>query len=457
MTPRMNWFRMLLHFAGVILLAMPAAAQEKVANVSGPDAGPELLTRCATVSLVTTSGWLSPGLLAERLQNRDEFRNAGLKLVAAEEAADVRVTVSDEFDEQHGFNSIAALGERDAFIHAVRTRDQRTASNTVSAFGFYEGMVASAIVDTLHQLCPAVMTAARMRGSALATLDPAVVDALQRGHTLAVDSFTYLDDAAFVRKLAARPEIKAWNIVVSADHGNADLRLHIGRLSNSRTWHCELYDRTQRLLWMHSAGALTEEHAVNGIIDGLIEQIGRYRESPGSVRTPRQYENNRVRRGSWHARLITGDFNTTLQPMDITVDGEHFIARDVLGRDVYAIAAEDLEDVDHSTVRDAVYQLPPPTMLVNLLSEEFNNPGDADPRGVVVTISGLMASIGAYCASAGGLSAFLLPFGARQHFIEIAWKDGEVHYTAMFQLSGRDAGRLLDATRTLIASEKTPH
>lgn len=450
-----NWFAKLLRFAGVIWIALAAAlaaAQSDVPADSVPDVSP-LLTRCATVSMTSKSGWLSPGILADKLRDRDEFRNAGLKLVAPDEPADIRLTITDDADERSGFHSVSLGSDHGAYIRAVRTRDGRTAAGSILALGSYEGMVAGAVIDTLHQLCPAVMRVDRVRGSVLETPDPVVIDELRYGHSLAIDSFTYLDDESFSRRLAARPEVKAWGLAVSPGLADADLRLEIRRLRNSSTWQCQLFDRSHRLLWMHSAGALTEEHAITGIIDGLINQIARYRETPARTRAaspgPR-----RVRQGVWPARLITDDFRTTLQPMEITVDGEHFIARDVLGRQAFTIGADELEDVDHSTVRDAVFQLPPPTYLMNRLADEGEADRTSDPRVVAAIIATLGATIGTYCASAGALTAALLPFRARQHFIEIAWKDGDVERTAMFQLSGHDAGRLLDATRGLIESGK---
>jgi hypothetical protein len=450
-----HWFAKLLRFAGVILVALVpavAAAQNEVPADSGPSISP-LLTRCATVSMTSKSGWLSPGILADKLRDRDEFRNAGLKLVAPDESADIQLTITDEVDERVGFRSASAGGDHDAYIRAVRTRDGRAASGSVPALGSYEGMVAGAVIDTLHQLCLAVMRTDRVRGSVLQTPDPAVADELRHGHSLAIDSFTYLDDESFSRRLAARSEVKAWGLAVSPKLADADLRLEIRRLRNSSTWQCQLFDRSHRLLWMHSAGALTEEHAIAGIIDGLIDQIARYRETTARARAASAHP-SRIRQGVWPARLITGDFRTTLQPMEVTVDGEHFIARDVLGRQAFTIGADELEDVDHSTVRDAVFQLPPPTYLMNRLADESDAERTSDPRVVAAIIATIGATIGAYCVSAGALTAALLPFRARQHFIEIAWKDGDVERTAMFQLSGRDAGRLLDATRGLIESGK---
>jgi hypothetical protein len=452
---RSNWFRMLLRFAGVIVFALPAGlwAQDQAPPAPVRGVAP-LLTRCATVSMKSTSGWLSLGILADKLRERAEFQNAGLKLLEPGEMADVQLTITDEVDEGRDFRNTRVPSSPEAILRALRTADGRTAERSVVGMGAYEGIVTGTIIEVLHELCPAVMMPERIRGSVLEALDPAVVEQLRQGHTLVVDSFTYLDDEKFSRRLAARPEVRAWNLQVSAEHRAADLRLEIRRLSNSKTWQCQLFDRSHRLLWMHSAGALTEEHAVAGIIDGLIDQVARYRDTPVRAPDRNTHHARKVRQGQWHAQLITGDFRTTLQPLDIAIDGEHFIVRDTLGKEVFRIGAAELEDVDRSTVRDPIWQPPPPTSGIYDWTNDPEIIAELDPRLAGALLAAESGAVSAYSILSGAWAAILFPFNPKQHFIEIAWKDGDVERTAMFQLSGRDAGRLLDATWSLIESEK---
>jgi hypothetical protein len=225
------------------------------------------------------------------------------------------------------------------------------------------------------------------------------------------------------------------------------MRLEISRRRDSFVWHCELHDRSGRVLWSHDAGALSEEHAVNGIIDGFIAQLARYRETPESSRKRAREPRPQVTRGRWHAKLITGDARTTLEPLEITVDGEYFVARNSLGRKVYEIGAADVEDVDHSTVRDPIWQMPPPTGLNSYLTEQDEDKwATRSFRDVVAAV----AADGAYNVIGGVLALVFLPFNGRQHFFEIAWTEGETHRKATFQLSGRDASHLLDAARSLM-------
>jgi len=450
MKPSTNWFAKLLRFAGIILIVLPAAGaqlQDDVWMEPVVEARP-LATRCATVSLTSTSVWLSPRILTGTLTGRAEFQQAGLRLVDLADSPDVQLTVKDEFDENQSFQNPGGHGYRDAFVHALRVRDGKSSDTKVTALGSYEGIVAGAVIDALHEVCPAVLTTVEARRLSVETPDPVVIASLRQATSLTIDSFTYLDDKAFRRRLLARPEVRGWQLAVNADGSDSDMRLEIRRMRNSSTWRCELFDRAHRLLWMHSAGALTEEHAVDGIVDGLIDQIARYRETP--VRAPVPHRAKRVVRGAWNARLITGDFRTTLQPLEIAVDGERFIARDALGKAVFTIGAEQLEDVEHSTVRDPIFQLPVPTPGMNYLDESDENGATVHAFGEVVAA---VMGVGAYVVSAGAITALLFPFAARQHFVEIAWHDNDLEQKAMFQLSGRDAGRLLDAITSLKDSE----
>ena len=453
MKPRTNWFTKLLRFAGIILIVLPAAGASLQQDDEAVDRGPEprpLPTRCATVSLTESSVWLSGDILAGKLTERAEFQAAGLKLVELKDSPDVQLTIKDEFDEHQSFQQAGGRGYRDAYIHALRVRDGKTFDTKVISLGSYEGIVAEAAIDALHQVCPAVMTTVEARRLSVQTPDPAVIASLQQARSLTIDSFTYLDDEDVRRRLSVRPEVQGWGLAVKSDRSDSDLRLEIHRLRNSSTWRCDLFDRSHRLLWMHSAGALTEEHAVDGIVDGLIDQIARYRETPKRAPIPRRAK--RVVRGAWYATRITGDFRTTLQPFAITVDGERFVARNQLGQAIFTIAAEQLEDVEHSTVRDPIFQFsPPPAGFVSYLDEVDEKGATTHDVSMVV---GAVAGLGAYCVAAAAVTTLLFPFGPKQHFIEIAWHEGDREQKEMFQLRGKDAGQLLDAITSLIDSEK---
>ena len=436
------------HPAGDVgLLVRPKAANPQSGAIV-----PQLLPRCGTVSLVSKSRTLSQVVMAEMLRKHGEFQNAGLTLTAPGEQADVQLIVADAVDDMPRTKVVAAVSDHDVQIRAVRSRDGMVAIGKVVALGSLEGIVAANAIDTLHRLCPAVITTSRWRRLGREPLDAPAIERLREAHSLSVVSHTsWMDDAVLSRALAGRDEMKAWHLAVYSQGRDADLRLEVSHdINNTITWRYEVFDRSGVSLWVTYVDALSEKHAIAKIVDSVTRQILRYRANPVGVRLVSSKVIG-APQGMWQAKLVTGDFRTTLDPLEISIDGEHFIARNVLGQTVFNIEAADIDDVGNYAERGPIFQLPFPESLINFVSHD---PATSQEPVATIEASGLLVAYSGVAAVLASAAAVLAPIAPREHFFEIAWSEGDFFRQATFQVSGPDERPLMDAARGLLQAER---
>ncbi len=408
---------------------------------------PDLLRRCRSVSIVTKPSFLSPIILAEKLRSRGEFQSAGLTLVE-QETADVEITVTNTTRGTYVQWPTSPEGARDVEVFAVRARDGQTASKTVIALGTFEGIVAANAIDVLHQLCPVVHTTRQWRQLGLDPLDPSAVATLRSAQTLRVSSHTsWINTAALRRILAQRTAVHGWRLAVFDNQKEPnDLELEVEHdIHNTLAYRYELLDRDRKSLFIGYVAALSERRAAEKIADAVTLRLAQVR---GPIPT---YSSERavisVQSHAWPAKLATGDPRTTMLPVVISIDRGRIVARNALAQTVLDTEAGDLQDVEHSSVRDPFF--PDPASLISFVGSEPDTPQEA----VVPGVGGV--ALFAYV----GVGAVLTPLTTYlnvSHLVDIAWSDGDCYRDMTLQLRGSDARELTEALRTLMRQESIP-
>jgi hypothetical protein len=430
--------------------ATPSIVEEQSQQTAPPSLG-----RCETVSLTSKSEVLSPVILADKLRTREEFKNAGLSL--REEPADVELAVSDQPTARIGgapnlftqtlFTMKSRPGSSPGVeIRALRRQDGMTAIGTVVALGNFEGFVAGRAIEVLRQLCPDVVTTSTSGWSGGQTADEPAMEQIRRARSLSVLSHTsWMDESMMTGVLAARVEIKARDLTVLAGEKATDLRLQVTRdIDNPVIWRYQLLDRQLQPLLNGSVGALNERHAREKIVNSITGVFSRDG-SPKPSAVGNEPSRREVQPGTWRATLLAGDAEAAGARLEINIDGQRLVAHSRLGRKIFNIEAGNVEDVEYSSVRSHIVELPSEEGAVDFL-QKF---GEAESPA---SMAGGIAVLIAYA----GVAVVLTPLHTRQHFVAVVWRDGDSFRQATFQVRGRDAEHLVKSVRGLIRTEALP-
>lgn len=396
----------------VVLSSAPFSIAQLAPDSQIPDA--DLVPRCHRVWLVSENTATNTTLILEKLRIRGELTEARIVLAKSEAEADVTVRVTGD--------------ENDALLFALRKADGATAMAKLVALAEFPGIVAGRIIDTLHELCPAVMTTSRWLRSGREPLPAAAMIQLAAARSLSVSSNTSaMDENKLARYLRTQPEIQEWKLKVDAENSSDDLRLAIDRdIENLIEWKYEIFSASGESLLVGRTAAFGEEHAARAITRRVLQQFSRYRSRAGrgsnsqtGVDSP-ELDDHRI----YRVKLVTDDPRTTGTPLQLTITEGRLLARNSLGQAVLNIEAPDLEDTDVSSIRDPVLD------GTEGLADSIEGTGDP------ILGAGLLL---AYT----GLAIVSTPVAPRAHLIDIAWSDGTFYQSATLQAERRDIGPLM--------------
>ena len=389
-------------------LAVLSCAPFSIAQLE-PDSqipGANLVPRCHRVWLVSENTTTNTVLILEKLRLRGELSEARIVFAESEAEADVSVKVTGD--------------ENDAMLFVLRKADGATATSKVVALAEFPGIVAGSIIDTLHEICPAVMTTSRWSRSGREPLPTAVMIQIAAARSLSVTSNTSaMDQSKLACHLRTQPEVQDWELKIDADSSSDDLRLAIDRdLESLIEWKYELSNRSGDPLLVGRLGALNQQHAVEAIVRNLLRQfrLCKPARSSSTVLMPKLKAEPLGAQRVFRVKLVSDEPRTTGTLLNVSVDAEKFRATNSLGQEVLRIEAPDFEDVISSSVRDAVLDYP----------EQFMN--------VVgfLTITPMPGALLGPALLAGytGASVVSAPEAPRTHLIDIAWHDGRSYQAA---------------------------
>jgi len=391
-----------------------------------PDAN--LVPRCHRVWLVSEDTTTNTVLILEKLRLRGELTEARVVFANSEAEADVIVKVTGD--------------ENDAMLFALRRGDGAGATSKVVALAEFPGIVAGRIVDTLHELCPAVMTTSRWLRSR-EPLPAAAMIQVAAARSLSVNSNTSaMDENKLARYLRSQPEVEEWELRIDANGSSDDLRLAIDRdLDNLMEWKYELSNRAGDPLLVGSVGALNQQHAAEAITRNLLHRfkLCKPTRTSSTMLIPKSKAEQLGTKCAFRVKLVTEEPRTTGTLLTVSVDAEKLLATNNLGQEVLRIEAADFEDVIASSVRDAALDYP----------DQFMN--------VVgfLTVTPMPAAMLGPALLAGYTAASLVsaPLAPRTHLIDIAWHDGHSYQAATLQVHAKDVRPLMRALQTLQATQ----
>jgi hypothetical protein len=390
---------------------------------------PSLVTRCHRVWLVSENTATNTVLISEKLRLRGELTDARIALANSETEADVAVKITGD--------------ENDAMLFVSRKADGANATSKVVALAEFPGILAGSIVDTLHELCPAVMTTSRWLRSGPEPLPTTAVIQIAAARSVSVTSKTSaIDENKLARYLRRQPEVHAWELSIDVDSPSDDLIIEIDRdLQSLIEWKYEVSNRSGDPLLGGWVGALNQQHATEAITRSLLRQfrLCKPARTRSTMLMPKFKADRLGARRAFRVRLVTEGPKTTGTLLNLTADAEKLLATNSLGQEVLRIEAPDFEDVVSSSVRDAALDCP----------DQFMN--------VVgfLTLMPTPASLLGPALSAGytGASVFSAPVSPKTHLIDIAWHDGHSYQAATLQVQARDVAPLMRALRSLQVSQ----
>jgi hypothetical protein len=199
---------------GICCLAVLACARVSVAQLAPETQLPDaiLVPRCHRVWVASENTTTNEALILEKLRLRGELTDARIALTESEPEADVSVKVAGD--------------EHDAVVFARRKLDGAIASSKVVALAEFPGIIAGSIVDTLHELCPAVMTTNRWFRSGREPLPTMAVTQIAVARSVSVTSNTSaMDEKELARFLRMQPEVESLELQIDTDKHSDDLKL----------------------------------------------------------------------------------------------------------------------------------------------------------------------------------------------------------------------------------------
>jgi hypothetical protein len=411
----------------VVVSCAPFSIAQLAPDSQIPDAN--LVPRCHRVWLVSENTTTNTVLILEKLRLRGELSEARIVFAKSAAEADVSVKVTGD--------------ENDAMLFVLRKADGATATSKVVALAEFPGIVAGSIVDTLHELCPAVMTTSRWLRSGREPLPTAAMIQIAAARSLSVTSNTSaMDEHRLVRYLRTQPEVQDWELKIDAESSSDDLRLAIDRdLENLIEWKYELFNRSGDPLLVGWVGALNQQHAAEAITRNLLRllRLCKPAQTSSTVFMPKFKAEPLSAQRAFRVKLVTEEPRTTGTLLNLNVDAEKLLATNSLGQEVLRIEAPDFEDVTSSSVRDAVLDYP----------DQFMN-----VVGFLTAMPMPAALLGpALLAGYTGASVVSAPLAPRTHLIDIAWHDGRAYEAATLQVQARDVAPLMRALRALKVSQ----